>query len=99
MEGDGNQKIEGVKSPITIQPFCHPLRKKTGEMSLSLVFPTMDSRLERPFESPHRPRHCKIFSVGHTSATRMVLDLFRDKGNPTNRTKGRFNPADLRKTI
>jgi hypothetical protein len=29
----------------------------------------------------------------------MAFDLFRDKGDSTNGAKGRFDPADLRKTI
>jgi hypothetical protein len=29
----------------------------------------------------------------------MVFDFFRDKRDSTNGTKGRFDPADLRKTV
>jgi hypothetical protein len=99
MEWDRNEKIEKIKVPITVQPFCHPFRKKRGEVSFPFIFPAMDCCLERPFEGSQSPCHCKIFSVLHTSTARVVLDLSRDKGSAAYGTKGRFDPVDLRETI
>jgi hypothetical protein len=84
MEWDWNQKIKRVKFPITVQPFYHPIRKKRGEVSFPFIFPAMDGCLERPFESPQSPCHCKIFFADHTSTARMVFDLGRDKGSSAN---------------
>jgi hypothetical protein len=95
MERHGDEKIRRILPPIMLQPFYHPFYKKWGQVSFSLIFPTMNRFLERSFIGSQSPCHCKIFSVGCTSTTGMVFDLFREKGDSTNGTKGRFDPADL----
>jgi hypothetical protein len=99
VQGDGDQKIEEVRFPIPFHPFCHPFCKKKGEVHLSFIFPMMDGLLERPFIGSQSPCYCKIISVGQTSTTRVIVDLFRDKGNSTDGAKGRFDPVYLRKTL
>jgi hypothetical protein len=83
MERHRDQEIEEAGVPIKMYPFCHPFPKKGSQGGLSLVFPLMDSLLERAMISPQRSSHFKIFFSGQAIAAGMDFDFLGEKGGST----------------
>jgi hypothetical protein len=83
MEWHRDQEIEEAGVPIKMYPFCHPFPKKGSEGGFSLVFPLLDSLLERAMIGPQRSSHFKIFFSGQAMATGMVFDFLGEKRGST----------------